>query len=72
MAFEVQRKTLPQYDGESDPKKFLMNYEAVIKSNGGRFNNEGKSLCHGFEGTCTVLVHQHSEMTDNSLVPASE
>lgn len=27
--------TLPQYDGESDPKEFLLKYEGAVESNGG-------------------------------------
>ena len=29
---------LPQFDGDSDPKDFLLKYEAAIKASGGRRN----------------------------------
>jgi hypothetical protein len=31
----IQAPQLPMYDGHSDPKQFLMSYEATISSYGG-------------------------------------
>jgi hypothetical protein len=38
---------LPMYDGHSDPKQFLMSYEATISLYGGNTAVHGKVLCHG-------------------------
>ena len=42
--------TLPQYDGDSDPKTFLMKYEAVIESNGGDSATKCKALIMALKG----------------------
>jgi hypothetical protein len=38
---------LPMYDGHSDPKQFLMSYEATISSYGGNTAVMAKSFCGG-------------------------
>jgi hypothetical protein len=38
---------LPMYDGHSDPKQFLMSYEATISSYGGQYYSNGEVLRHG-------------------------
>jgi hypothetical protein len=36
--------TLPQYDGDYDPKEFLMKFEAAVESNGGDATTKAKAL----------------------------
>jgi hypothetical protein len=38
---------LPMYDGHSDPKQFLMSYEATISSYGGQYRSHGEVFRHG-------------------------
>jgi hypothetical protein len=47
---------LPMYDGHSDPKQFLMSYEATISSYGGQHCSHGEILRHGSQKCCTNLV----------------
>jgi hypothetical protein len=44
MATFVQTTPLPMYDDHSDPKQFLMNYEATISSYGGNTAVMAKSF----------------------------
>jgi hypothetical protein len=44
MATFVQATQLPMYDGHSDLKQFLMNYEATISSYGGKTAIMAKSF----------------------------
>jgi hypothetical protein len=37
--------TLPQYDGDYDPKEFLMKFEAAVESNGGDALRRRRHLC---------------------------
>ena len=41
---------LPQFDGESDPKEFLLKYEATIKETGGGSACKAKALVHALRG----------------------
>jgi hypothetical protein len=36
--------TLPQYDGDYDPKEFLMKFEAAVEFNGGDATTKAKAL----------------------------
>jgi hypothetical protein len=47
---------LPMYDGHSDPKQFLMSYEATISSYGGNTAVMAKIFRHGRQECCTNLV----------------
>jgi hypothetical protein len=47
MAPSYKPPQLPMYDGHSDPKQFLMNYEATISSYGGQYRSHGEVLRHG-------------------------
>jgi hypothetical protein len=42
--------TLPQYDGDYDPKEFLMKFEAVVESNGGDATTKAKALMMALKG----------------------
>jgi hypothetical protein len=42
--------TLPQYDGDYDPKEFLMKYEAAVESNGGDDTIKAKALVMALKG----------------------
>jgi hypothetical protein len=42
--------TLPQYDGDYDPKEFLMKFEAVVESNGGDATTKAKALVLALKG----------------------
>jgi hypothetical protein len=42
--------TLPQYDGDYDPKEFLMKFEAVVESNGGDATTKAKALMLALKG----------------------
>jgi hypothetical protein len=44
------------YDGHSDPKQFLMSYEATISSYGGQYCSHGKVLRHGSQKRSSNLV----------------
>jgi hypothetical protein len=44
------------YDGHSDPKQFLMSYEATISSYGGQYCGHGEILRHGSQKCRTNLV----------------
>jgi hypothetical protein len=44
MATILQATKLPMYDGHSDPKQFLMSYEATISSYGGNAAVMAKSF----------------------------
>jgi hypothetical protein len=44
MAPSCKPPQLPMYDGHSDPKQFLMNYEASISSYGGNIGVMAKSF----------------------------
>jgi hypothetical protein len=46
---------LPTYDGHSDPKQFLMSYEATISS-WGQHCSHGEILCYGTQECHTNLV----------------
>jgi hypothetical protein len=35
---------LPQYDGDYDPKEFLMKFQAAVESNGGDTTTKAKAL----------------------------
>jgi hypothetical protein len=42
--------TLPQYDGDYDPKEFLMKFEAAVESNGGDTTTKAKELVMALKG----------------------
>jgi hypothetical protein len=42
--------TLPQYDGDYDPKEFLMKFEAAVESNGGDATTKAKALVMALKG----------------------
>jgi hypothetical protein len=42
--------TLPQYDGDYDPKEFLMKFEAAMESNGGNATTKAKALVMALKG----------------------
>jgi hypothetical protein len=42
--------TLPQYDGDYDPKEFLMKFEAIVESNGGDATTKAKALVLALKG----------------------
>jgi hypothetical protein len=42
--------TLPQYDGDYDPKEFLMKFEASVESNGGDATTKAKALVLALKG----------------------
>jgi hypothetical protein len=42
--------TLPQYDGDYDPKEFLMKFEAAVESNGGNATTKAKALMMALKG----------------------
>jgi hypothetical protein len=42
--------TLPQYDGDYDPKEFLMKFEAVVESNGGDATTKAQALVMALKG----------------------
>jgi hypothetical protein len=42
--------TLPQYDGDYDPKEFLMKIEAVVESNGGDATTKAEALVLALNG----------------------
>jgi hypothetical protein len=42
--------TLPQYDGDYDPKEFLMKFEAAVESNGGDATTKAKALVLALKG----------------------
>jgi hypothetical protein len=44
------------YDGHSDPKQFLMSYEATISSYGGQYCSHGEILHHGSQKCSSNLV----------------
>jgi hypothetical protein len=41
---------LPQYDGDYDPKEFLMKFEGAVESNGGDATTKAKALVLALEG----------------------
>ena len=42
--------TLPHYDGESDPKEFLMKFEAAVESNGGDSTTKAEAFVLALKG----------------------
>jgi hypothetical protein len=42
--------TLPQYDGDYDPKEFLMKFEVAVESNGGDATTKAKALVLTLKG----------------------
>jgi hypothetical protein len=50
VASSFQRQPLPQYDGDYDPKKFLMKFEAAVESNGGDATTKAKALVMALKG----------------------
>jgi hypothetical protein len=42
--------TLPQYNGDYDPKEFLMKFEAAVESNGGDATTKAKALMLALKG----------------------
>jgi hypothetical protein len=42
--------TLPQYNGDYDPKEFLMKFEAAVESNGGDSTTKAKALMLALKG----------------------
>jgi hypothetical protein len=42
--------TLPQYDGDYNPKEFLMKFEAAVESNGGDATTKAKALVLALKG----------------------
>jgi hypothetical protein len=42
--------TLPQYDGDYDPKEFLMKFEVAVESNGGDATTKAKALVLALKG----------------------
>jgi hypothetical protein len=42
--------TLPQYDGDYDPKEFLMKFKAAVESNGGDATMKAKALVLALKG----------------------
>jgi hypothetical protein len=42
--------TLPQYDGDYDPKEFLIKFEAAVESNGGDATTKAKALMLDLKG----------------------
>jgi hypothetical protein len=42
--------TLPQYDGDYDPKDFLMKFKYVVESNGGDATTRTKALVMALKG----------------------
>jgi hypothetical protein len=42
--------TLPQYDGDYDPKEFLVKFEAAVESNGGDATTKAKALVLALKG----------------------
>jgi hypothetical protein len=47
MAPSYKPPKLPMYDGHSNPKQFLMSYEATISLYGGQYCSHGEVLRHG-------------------------
>jgi hypothetical protein len=43
--------TLPQYDGESDPREFLLKYEAAVEYNCGGSASKAKSFVMAVKGS---------------------
>jgi hypothetical protein len=65
---------LPMYDGHSNPKQFLMSYEAVpdeLRSNHifiwGQYYSHGEILRHGSQKRSTYLV-LFSQARDNHIM----
>jgi hypothetical protein len=42
--------TLPKYDGDYNPKEFLMKFEAAVESNGGDATTKAKALVMALKG----------------------
>jgi hypothetical protein len=63
--------TLPQYDGDYDPKEFLMKFEAAVESNGGDATTKAKALVLALKGG-SVLVCKHTEGAHNLLVSVAK
>jgi hypothetical protein len=61
---------LPMYDGHSDPKKFLMSYEATISSYGGNTVVMAEILCRGSKKCRTDLVLFSSARNYHIMVEA--
>jgi hypothetical protein len=60
---------LPMYDGHSDPKQFLMSYEATISSYGGNTAVMAKSFVMAVKSvaqTCTLLFGQEQSLHGRS------
>jgi hypothetical protein len=62
---------LPMYDGHSDPKQFLMSYEAIVSSYGGNTAVMAKFLRHGSQkyGSNSVFL---SSAENNHIMAEAE
>jgi hypothetical protein len=58
---------LPMYDGHSNPKQFLMSYEATISSYGGQHCSHGEVLRHG-SPKCSPDMVFFSPARDNHVM----
>jgi hypothetical protein len=63
--------TLPQYDGDYDPKEFLMKFEAAVESNGGDATTKAKALVLALKGEVQYW-YANTEGAHNILVPAAK
>jgi hypothetical protein len=61
---------LPMYDGHSDPKQFLMSYEATISSYGGQYRSHGEIFRHGSQECCANLVLLSSARNNHIMAEA--
>jgi hypothetical protein len=46
----INANTLPQYDGDYDPKEFIMKFEVAVESNGGDATTKVKALVMALKG----------------------
>jgi hypothetical protein len=58
------------YDGHSDPKQFLMSYEATISSYGGQCYCHGKAFRHGSQKRGLDLVFLPSARNNHMMAEA--
>jgi hypothetical protein len=55
--------TLPQYDGDYDPKEFLMKFEAAVESNGGDATTKEKALVLALKGEFSIGMQTYRRGT---------
>jgi hypothetical protein len=66
----LQATQLPMYDGHSDPKQFLMSYEATNILVWGQRCCHGKILCHGGQKRGPDLVFLPSAKNNHIMAEA--